>query len=844
MKLRSLSLLCLTLLLQGVAVFAANDFPSRPEGFRDRYTLSEAVVLSRHNIRSPLSGPGSVLSRITPHEWFSWTSAPGELSRKGAVLETQMGQFFREWMQDEGLMDAYAQPAGEEVRIYANSMQRTIATAKYFSAGMLPLSDVEVERHCALGTMDPVFFPRLTRDDEALKALSLRQIASLGGPGGMAGLGEKVSAQLSLLARVLDMQDAPAAANDTLSFRRDDVDVLLRVGAEPSMTGGLKMATLASDALILQYYEEPDLGKAAFGHDLSRAEWEQLAAVKDWYQDVLFSTPALAANVARPLLETLLAELEAPGRKFSFLCGHDSNLLSVLSALGCEPYALADAIEKETPIGAKLVIGKWTGADGKQYADLNLVYASDGQLRTAPQLDLSDPPSSHPIRLRALQLNADGLYLLSDLEKRIRQAIASDGPAVTPPPARTGVRQEVLADWNKSSGLDALYDLSPKDLTPAPKGYEPVYISHYGRHGSRYAYTSSAYTVLLDMLREGAGAGNLTPKGLSLLSQLEAFWERVQYQVGDLTPLGWEQHQAIAGTMVRSFPTAFGKGSRVDACSSPSVRSIISMASCCSALSREAPDAIVYAHQGMLDIQATRPNSGNNPFRYRGPETFQPYPESSQAFFYRKFPGYKEVLARLFRDPALAIGKRDVYDVFFNLYMLVAGMNSIPEEERLPELDGLLTREEFAILWETDGYERFREYLPYRTPCSSIVDDMVAKAEERLAAGERGADLRFGHDHVLMALLMVMDLDGFGYYPPVADDLVYWFHTFRSSMAANIQLVFYAPVRGKQGEPLVKALLNGEEARLGDLVPVQGPYYTWSDVRAYLHARTALFVNY
>ena len=95
-----------------------------------------------------------------------------------------------------------------------------------------------------------------------------------------------------------------------------------------------------------------------------------------------------------------------------------------------------------------------------------------------------------------------------------------------------------------------------------------------------------------------------------------------------------------------------------------------------------------------------------------------------------------------------------------------------------------------------------------------------------------------------MALLMVLDLDGFGYYPPDADDLVYWFHTFRSPMAANIQLVFYAPMRGKQGEPLVKVLLNWEEARLGDLVPVQGPYYAWSDVRAYLHARTALFVNY
>ncbi len=74
----------------------AADWMSRPDGFHRRYTLEEAVVLSRHNIRSPLSGKGSVLSRITPHEWFAWTSAPGELSRKGGVLETQMGQFFRQ----------------------------------------------------------------------------------------------------------------------------------------------------------------------------------------------------------------------------------------------------------------------------------------------------------------------------------------------------------------------------------------------------------------------------------------------------------------------------------------------------------------------------------------------------------------------------------------------------------------------------------------------------------------------------------------------------------------------------------------------------------------------------
>ena len=33
-------------------------------------TLDRVVILSRHNIRSPLSGSGSMLGDITPHEWF------------------------------------------------------------------------------------------------------------------------------------------------------------------------------------------------------------------------------------------------------------------------------------------------------------------------------------------------------------------------------------------------------------------------------------------------------------------------------------------------------------------------------------------------------------------------------------------------------------------------------------------------------------------------------------------------------------------------------------------------------------------------------------------------------
>ena len=410
---------------------------------------------------------------------------------------------------------------------------------------------------------------------------------------------------------------------------------------------------------------------------------------------------------------------------------------------------------------------------------------------------------------------------------------------VTAGAQRLGVREEVRADWNKSSGLDCLLDLYPKALTPVPKGYEAVYISHYGRHGSRYAYTGDAYSIILNMLAEGRREGNLTARGESLLNDLEPFWEYVQYRVGDLTEIGWNQHQEIARTMVKNYPTVFGKGSSVDACSSPSVRSIMSMSSCCAALSRLAPETSVYEHQGITDVQATRPNQGSNPFKYQGPEEVFPYAESSERFFLRHFPNYKDVLARFFKNPDKALGQRNPYNVFFHLYMFVAGMNSLPQDVRIDVKD-FFTVEEFATLWETDNYERFREYHAYRTPCSSIVDDMVEKASQRLAAGSRGADLRYGHDHVVMALELIMDLDGFDRAPADPDDLVYWFQTFRSPMAANIQFVFFNPKKGRSGDTLVKVLLNGEEARLGDLEGF--PYYRWDDVKAYLKARTDQFV--
>ena len=413
-------LLCCLLVVMSLSASAQVQ---RPDDFHERYILKQAVVLSRHNIRSPLSGKRSTLKRITPHEWYHWSSAPSELSLRGGALETMMGQYFRKWLVREGLMQENEIPAEGSMRFYANSMQRTIATAQCFSSGMLPVANVRIEHHCELGKMDPVFNPQITDDNDDFKALAQQQIAAMGGEKGMVGIGEKMTKNYKVLERVLDMELSDACREgDTCHFRTDDVHVYLVKNREPGMGGSLRLACQAADALVLQYYEETDAVKAAFGDTLRQEDWESISEIKDWYGDVLFTAPVVASQVARPLLLTMLEELQHLGRKFTFLCGHDSNIGSVLAALEAEDYSLPQTIEKKTPIGCKLVVEKWEDTEGQFFASLNLVYQSTDQLRHMTLLDLENPPVVFPIRLKGLSANNDGLYPIETLIQRFVKA--------------------------------------------------------------------------------------------------------------------------------------------------------------------------------------------------------------------------------------------------------------------------------------------------------------------------------------------------------------------------------------------------------------------------------------
>ena len=122
------------------------------------------------------------------------------------------------------------------------------------------------------------------------------------------------------------------------------------------------------------------------------------------------------------------------------------------------------------------------------------------------------------------------------------------------------------------------YQLPKGKLSPAPAGYVPCYMSHYGRHGSRYLIGKNVYERPYEVLKDADEKGMLTELGCRLLGQLDTIRRDAHGRTDELTLRGAQQHRGIAERMYRNFPELFSGNQKIDARSTPVVRCILSMA--------------------------------------------------------------------------------------------------------------------------------------------------------------------------------------------------------------------------------------------------------------------------
>ncbi len=380
----------------------------------------------------------------------------------------------------------------------------------------------------------------------------------------------------------------------------------------------------------------------------------------------------------------------------------------------------------------------------------------------------------------------------------------------------------------RAAGVIHAYEFPPIHDTPAPSGFKPFYISHYGRHGSRSHSSDKPYVLLRDCLQAAADEGIITPSGDSLLACAKEMILLHNGMDGRLTPRGAREHEMIAKRMYQRYSRVFKKG-EVHVISSDVPRSLVSMAAFTSSLKACKTNLPITFDCGAVYQRVITLNS----------------PKSI------KRKAYEDAHGELTRIP---IDTMAVYKRFFTDTARGRELSGKPSSfisaifnlARFAEAYDIEENRYNFLPWEAvvTAYARhaLQSYLAY---CNSVAygDDalkdvavlakeIVKKADEAIAGAPVAADLIFGHDLPFMCLCSFLGLEGFG-YPRLTAAEAYstWPGAKLCTFASNLQMIFY---KNRKGEVLVKFLVNEQETPVPEIEAVLGPYYRWEDIKRYI----------
>lgn len=411
--------------------------------------------------------------------------------------------------------------------------------------------------------------------------------------------------------------------------------------------------------------------------------------------------------------------------------------------------------------------------------------------------------------------------------------------------AQSIAREVFKQDIRRSANNYYAYpDRNLPSLTPAPEGYVPFYINHYGRHGSRWLIAPTDYTFPVEQLSKGERNGKLTKRGKEVLNVCRHMLEASQGRLGELSDIGAEQHQGIARRMFQNFPEVWAGDAKVDAKSTVVIRCILSMLNEVEMLKSLNPELRITTDASEHDMyymnyhdtvataaqKAARPNINAFKDHIFPPKTLEKRLE--------------KMTSRLFNDKKFVRDSIDSFKFEYVLFDLVSNMQSHHDFENIDLYTGVFTVDDATDFWT---YNNARWYIySGNTPLNNhtgarahrhLLRNFVEEADKAILSGTNSATLRFGHESVVLPLVCLMGLNGMDYE---TNDLTTLAEHWRSyevfPMAANVQMIFYR--KTGNDDILVKILLNEHETTL-PIATDCAPYYHWLDVRQHFITRAS-----
>ncbi len=390
-------------------------------------------------------------------------------------------------------------------------------------------------------------------------------------------------------------------------------------------------------------------------------------------------------------------------------------------------------------------------------------------------------------------------------------------------------RRLIAEEPGRSGGIYYAYPFTTDEMPPLPDGYEVSFLSHYGRHGSRWLNRTWEYTEAMAAMDSAANAGGLTPLGRDVRERLRIIVDQAEGNGGALSPLGERQHRQIAERMFRRFPTLFTDTARhIESYSSTTPRCIISMAAFNERLKELNPSLSIRRHASPGDMRFI---SYSNPEMKAVNNSSAPWWNDLEAWRDSVLePG--RLMAALFTDPA---GISRPVRMMWLLHDIAVDTQDV---EPGVELLDIFTSDELYHLWSCLNYKMY--YLHANNPATgapgprsaaSLLRHFTVDIDSAVMGlrTDRSVTLRFGHDTALMRLMALMNIEGADASVGSPSDIDgRWTDFLLTPMGANLQVVLLTSRRGD--EPLILLRHNERTASL-PLQALPGGYYRWSDVR-------------
>lgn len=373
------------------------------------------------------------------------------------------------------------------------------------------------------------------------------------------------------------------------------------------------------------------------------------------------------------------------------------------------------------------------------------------------------------------------------------------------------------------------------ELTAAPSGFTPFHIEHYGRHGSRWHIGKDVYKRPVRLMEIAERNGKLTPRGTELLEQLRVIEVASRGRDGELTDVGAMQHRGIAQRMYANFPEVFAGDARVDARSTVVIRCILSMDNELQELKAANPSLRVTSDASRADMYYMNFSDTDTVAQNAARAGWAAVSE------YQKDRTYMgDFISKIITDEQFAKDSIDIPSLFHSLYIIAANAQS--HTDQVAPYD-IFSEREMRERWESNNVSWFGTYgnsahSNHMAMASqrNLLRNMIASADTSIVYGKPSANLRFGHEVVVMPLVVLMELDHYGDEINDYSDMAERWHNYEIfPMACNVQMVFYRPDGNDNldnDDVLVKVLLNEHEAHLPVAEAPQGfPYYRYSDLR-------------